>query len=57
MNTRLHAEAMPDADPAALADPAQVAGRILRLVADERVVASGGRVAVASLPVAAEGAS
>jgi NAD(P)-dependent dehydrogenase (short-subunit alcohol dehydrogenase family) len=57
MNTRLHAEAMPDADPTTLADPAQVAARILSLVADERAVASGGRVAVASLPVAAEGAS
>jgi NAD(P)-dependent dehydrogenase (short-subunit alcohol dehydrogenase family) len=29
MNTRLHAQALPDADPAALADPAVVAERIL----------------------------
>jgi NAD(P)-dependent dehydrogenase (short-subunit alcohol dehydrogenase family) len=36
MNTRMHAEAMPDADPAALADPAAVAERIVaRLRAGE----------------------
>jgi NAD(P)-dependent dehydrogenase (short-subunit alcohol dehydrogenase family) len=57
MNTRLHAEAMPDADPATLADPAQVAARILRLIADERAVLSGGRVAIASPPSAEAGAS
>jgi NAD(P)-dependent dehydrogenase (short-subunit alcohol dehydrogenase family) len=33
MNTRLHAEAMPEADPASLADPAAVARRILALIA------------------------
>jgi len=32
MNTRMHAEAMPDADPASLADPAQVAERIVDLI-------------------------
>src|SRR6187549_3640934 len=32
MNTRMHADAMPDADPATLADPADVAARILSLV-------------------------
>jgi NAD(P)-dependent dehydrogenase (short-subunit alcohol dehydrogenase family) len=57
MNTAMHAEAMPEADPATLADPARVAARILRLVADEGAVASGGRVALASLPVTVAGAS
>ena len=32
MNTRMHAEAMPDADPATLADPAAVAGRLVALI-------------------------
>jgi NAD(P)-dependent dehydrogenase (short-subunit alcohol dehydrogenase family) len=45
MNTRMHAEAMPEADPAQLADPAQVAERIVALV-QEGQAASGARVAV-----------
>jgi NAD(P)-dependent dehydrogenase (short-subunit alcohol dehydrogenase family) len=32
MNTRMHADAIPDADPATLADPSAVAARILSLV-------------------------
>lgn len=32
MNTRMHAEAMPDADPTTLADPAAVAARIVDLI-------------------------
>ena len=32
MNTRMHADAIPDADPATLGDPADVATRILSLV-------------------------
>ncbi len=32
MNTRMHAEAMPDADPAALADPAAVARRLVTMI-------------------------
>ncbi|HUS65990.1 MAG TPA: SDR family oxidoreductase [Kofleriaceae bacterium] len=32
MNTRMHADAIPDADPATLGDPADVAARILSLV-------------------------
>jgi NAD(P)-dependent dehydrogenase (short-subunit alcohol dehydrogenase family) len=34
MNTTMHAQAMPEADPAALADPARVAGRIVGLLRD-----------------------
>jgi NAD(P)-dependent dehydrogenase (short-subunit alcohol dehydrogenase family) len=41
MRTRLHAQALPDADPAMLADPAAVAERILELLPG---VASGQRV-------------
>jgi NAD(P)-dependent dehydrogenase (short-subunit alcohol dehydrogenase family) len=48
MNTRMHADAIPDADPGALADPAVVAARIVALVERERV-ASGARVEASSL--------
>ena len=43
MDTRMHADAMPDADPAALARPADVAARIVALVRDT-TVPSGSRV-------------
>jgi len=33
MNTRMHADAIPEADPASLADPAEVAARIAALMA------------------------
>jgi NAD(P)-dependent dehydrogenase (short-subunit alcohol dehydrogenase family) len=42
MNTRMHADAMPDADRATLADPAQVAARIVRLLREDRL--ASGRV-------------
>ncbi len=43
MNTVMHQQALPDADPATLASPRDVAARILGLLADHRVV-SGSRV-------------
>jgi len=43
MNTLLHAAAVPDADPASLADPNDVAASIVRLIESERVT-SGSRV-------------
>jgi NAD(P)-dependent dehydrogenase (short-subunit alcohol dehydrogenase family) len=53
MNTRMHAQAIPDADPATLADPAQVAARILRLIeretptpASARLTASAGEASL-----------
>ena len=46
MNTRMHAEAVPDADPATLADPAAVAARIVALVRDETAAAPGARLGV-----------
>lgn len=49
MNTRMHAEAMPDADPATLADPVRVAAGILALIDEPGGAPSGARVAVASL--------
>ena len=49
MNTRMHADAMPEADPATLADPAEVAARILSLVQWDGRVPSGARVEAAAL--------
>jgi NAD(P)-dependent dehydrogenase (short-subunit alcohol dehydrogenase family) len=46
MNTEMHAAALPDADPATLADPAEVATRIATLISMEPD--SGQRVAAAS---------
>jgi NAD(P)-dependent dehydrogenase (short-subunit alcohol dehydrogenase family) len=37
MRTQMHADAIPDADPATLADPAVVAARIVALIAGEAV--------------------
>ena len=47
MATRMHADAVPDADPAALLDPQVVAARILRLVRGVEAVPGGARVAAA----------
>jgi NAD(P)-dependent dehydrogenase (short-subunit alcohol dehydrogenase family) len=44
MNTRMHAEALPDTDPATLADPAAVAERLVALFVEERP--SGERIEV-----------
>jgi len=44
MNTRMHAEAVPDADPATLADPAAVAAWIARLVRYEGTAPAGARL-------------
>lgn len=46
MDTRMHAEAMPDADPATLADPAHVAERIVALIGDGTHAPSGARIAL-----------
>ena len=43
MDTVMHREALPDADPATLADPKRVASRLVSLLTDGRV-ASGARV-------------
>jgi NAD(P)-dependent dehydrogenase (short-subunit alcohol dehydrogenase family) len=45
MDTRMHADAMPEADRSQLATPAIVAARIVALLADERRVVSGRRLA------------
>jgi NAD(P)-dependent dehydrogenase (short-subunit alcohol dehydrogenase family) len=48
MNTRMHAEAVPDADAAALADPAGVAEHIVALIRDERRAPAGARIAASA---------
>jgi NAD(P)-dependent dehydrogenase (short-subunit alcohol dehydrogenase family) len=50
MDTRMHADAMPEADRTQLADPARVAARIVALLASGPAPVSGARVAAASLP-------
>jgi NAD(P)-dependent dehydrogenase (short-subunit alcohol dehydrogenase family) len=44
MRTRMHADAMPDADPASLADPAVVAERIVRMIRAAESIPSGSRL-------------
>lgn len=46
MATRMHADALPDADPATLADPTDVAARILPLILPGSPVESGQRLAL-----------
>jgi NAD(P)-dependent dehydrogenase (short-subunit alcohol dehydrogenase family) len=47
MRTRMHADAMPEVDPATLPDPAEVAERVLSLIRGAEGIASGSRVEVA----------
>lgn len=51
MNTRMHADAVPDADSGTLGDPAQVAARILAMVRDSETAASGTRQVASSWEV------
>jgi NAD(P)-dependent dehydrogenase (short-subunit alcohol dehydrogenase family) len=52
MNTKMHADAIPDADPATLADPNDVAGRIVALLDDVEGAPSGARVVAVKWEVA-----
>jgi NAD(P)-dependent dehydrogenase (short-subunit alcohol dehydrogenase family) len=52
MDTKMHADAMPDADTSVLEKPGAVARRIARLVAGAEARPSGGRVAASSVEVA-----
>jgi NAD(P)-dependent dehydrogenase (short-subunit alcohol dehydrogenase family) len=53
MHTRMHAEAMPDADESALADPAAVAESLLELIRDAERIRTGSRVEAARFAPAA----
>jgi NAD(P)-dependent dehydrogenase (short-subunit alcohol dehydrogenase family) len=52
MRTRMHADAIPSADPATLADPAQIAARIVALIARPEALVNGARHEASSLPEA-----
>jgi len=47
MDTKMHADAMPDADPATLARPADVAAQLLRLIAQAATLTNGARLVAA----------
>jgi NAD(P)-dependent dehydrogenase (short-subunit alcohol dehydrogenase family) len=53
MDTRMHADAMPDADRAQLADPARVAARVAALLAADELPPNGSRLELAGLESAA----
>jgi NAD(P)-dependent dehydrogenase (short-subunit alcohol dehydrogenase family) len=53
MATRMHADAMPDADPSALADPTTVATRIVEIISDPARAPTGTRLVAASWQEAA----
>ena len=57
MDTAMHADAMPEADRATLADPAVVADRIVDIVRHAERIPSGARLQAASWPAALEPAS
>jgi NAD(P)-dependent dehydrogenase (short-subunit alcohol dehydrogenase family) len=44
MDTRMHAQAMPDADPRALLDPATVAQRLMAMIRAAEATPSGARL-------------
>lgn len=44
MNTRMHADAMPDADPRSLPEPAEAAGKITSMIAHCQSIESGARL-------------
>lgn len=44
MNTRMHAEAMPDADPGSLQDPGEVAGKIMMMIQHSGEIENGVRL-------------
>jgi NAD(P)-dependent dehydrogenase (short-subunit alcohol dehydrogenase family) len=52
MDTKMHADAVPDADRASLQRPAEVAARIVEMIADELRAPSGARLVAPSWQVA-----
>ncbi|HEV8245654.1 MAG TPA: SDR family oxidoreductase [Polyangiaceae bacterium] len=50
MNTQMHADALPDADPATLADPAQIAERIVDMIERGERAKGGSRLEAAQWP-------
>src|SRR5262249_31892386 len=54
MNTRMHADAAPDADPASLQDPAAVAEKIMMMIRQSDQIANGSRLIASDWKVAYE---
>ena len=52
MDTRMHADAIPDADPKTLADPAAVARRLADMIARAEAIPSGARLEAAAREIA-----
>src|SRR5262249_4326502 len=50
MDTEMHAAAMPEADRAALLQPAQSARRLMRVIADSARIESGSRLVLLEVP-------
>ena len=50
MDTRMHADAIPEADRSKLADPKDVAIRIADLIGDAEALPGGARLELAALP-------
>jgi len=48
MNTQMHADALPEADPASLADPAEVGAKLAAMIVDDAAAQGGARVLVSS---------
>jgi NAD(P)-dependent dehydrogenase (short-subunit alcohol dehydrogenase family) len=48
MDTKMHADAIPDADPATLQRPADVARQIVAIIEDDKAAPSGARLSVPS---------
>ncbi|MFI5308787.1 MAG: SDR family NAD(P)-dependent oxidoreductase [Polyangiales bacterium] len=44
MHTKMHADAMPEADPATLADPARIATRVVEMIAAADAIENGSRL-------------
>ena len=54
MDTRMHADAMPDADPAALKQPGEVADQIVSMIRHSAVIESGARLVASDWMVPSE---
>jgi hypothetical protein len=48
MDTKMHAEAIPDADPATLADPSSIGAALVAALVDPAGAPSGARVSAAT---------
>jgi len=57
MNTKMHADAMPDADPATLAAPAVIAGKIMSMIRQSDEIENGARLVATEWEEACDEAS